>query len=181
MDETYSKYSELYREVFNLNIIISYVGIFDNKVLTTIAKNIGAKLSENSQVNKKIFKIFLEFAQNISFYSSEIKVTKDGRKYGVGILIIREYEDHFMFATGNLAENHRSNQVKNKCEMINSLDRQGLRAFKREQRNKPKGEYGGANIGLIHAALVSGNPLMVTSKPIDDKNEFMTIAVKIDK
>jgi len=64
---------ELFTTMTRKDVRISYTGPFDSQVLSVIAKNIEASLSANPIINKKIFKIFIELAQNISYYSAEQK------------------------------------------------------------------------------------------------------------
>lgn len=171
-------------DIYNIlkdNIIVSYTGPFDGQVLTTIGNNIQYAIRNYPQLTNKIFKIFIELAQNISYYSAESVGKEEGQQSGIGILLIKEFSDYFMFATGNLADNDGIKGVVEKIEVINSLDRNGLREFKRQKRSLPQGMHGAGNIGLIQVALSSGNPLSYKVSPIDDDTSFYTVAVKIDK
>ncbi len=163
------------------NVSISYTGPFDGQVLSVIAKNIEYSLSVNPQVNKKMFKIFLELAQNIAYYSEEQNVNKRGESAGVGTLAIQEFGKHFIFATGNMVKSEMAKHVINKCDKINSLKRDELREFKRQQRKLPPGAKGGGNIGLIQVALTAENRLNYKVIPIDDSKYFFIIGVRINK
>jgi hypothetical protein len=172
-------------DIYNIlkqNIIVSYTGPFDGQVLTTIGNNIQYAIRNHPQLTNKIFKIFIELAQNISYYSTELtKSGTEGHDCGVGILLIKELDDSFLFSTGNVSDNDKIKGVIEKIEVINSLDRDGLREFKRKKRSLPQGMHGAGNIGLIQVALSSGNPLIYKVIPIDEGTSFYTIAVKIDK
>jgi hypothetical protein len=163
------------------NVHMSYTGPFDGQVLSVIAKNIEFSLSENPRVNKKMFKIFIELAQNISFYSREMHRSADGSEAGIGTLTIQEFDDHFTFATGNMADREKIKPVLAKCDAINALDREALRDFKRGQRKQSPSEKGGGNIGLIQVALTAENPLEYKIIPVDDQTAFYIVAVKINK
>jgi hypothetical protein len=160
------------------NIRISYTGPFDAQVLSVMAKNIEFSLSNNPSVNKKMFKIFLELAQNISFYSIE-KDQSD--KQGIGTLTIKEYEEYFLFATGNIINHKDAEIVIERCEKINSLDRNSLREFKRKARNRAHSATGGGNIGLIQVALTSRNKLQYKTIPLEKGESYYIVAAKIDK
>jgi len=97
------------------------------------------------------------------------------------MVLIGESEESYTFVTGNLVRNEDIISIIDKSEIINSLDREELREYKREQRKLPHGPKGGAHIGLIQVALTSDNPLDVEVTPIDDDHSFFSIAVKIDK
>lgn len=160
------------------SIRISYTGPFDAQVLSVMAKNIEFSLSDNPSVNKKMFKIFLELAQNISFYSQE-KSHKD--EQGVGTLTIKEFEDHFLFATGNIIDHKDAEIVIERCQKINSLNRKELREFKRKARNYAQSKIGSGNIGLIQVALTSRNKLQYKTIPLERDESYYIVAAKIDK
>jgi len=161
--------------------IISYNGPFDAQVLSVIAENIEYSLSNNPRVSKKIFKIFIELAQNISYYSSEKQKSESGNDFGVGILILREFEDYYSFSTGNIIDKKQVLPVIQKCETINMLDREKLRQYKRKLRNMPSGVPGGGNIGLVQVALTADFPIEYSVISLDDEKSFYIVSVKVNK
>jgi hypothetical protein len=161
--------------------IISYNGPFDAQVLSVIAENIEYSLSNNPRVSKKIFKIFIELAQNISYYSAEKQKTDSGNDFGVGILILREFENYYSFSTGNIIDKKQVLPVIQKCETINMLDREKLRQYKRKLRNMPSGVPGGGNIGLVQVALTADYPIEYSIITLDDEKSFYIVNVKVNK
>ncbi|HAN79763.1 MAG TPA: hypothetical protein DCQ31_19380 [Bacteroidales bacterium] len=171
---------EFYK-LLNQNILISYTGSFDNQILAVIAKNIEFVLQGNPKVSKKIFKIFFELAQNISYYSDELIYGPNNMKSGEGTLVIKETDKGYLFITGNLVKNEKAGTLIEKIKKINELNRDALREFKRAERNRPRGEQGGANIGLIQVALTSENELLYKVVPFDDERSFYIIGALISK
>ncbi|MBN2757994.1 MAG: SiaB family protein kinase [Bacteroidales bacterium] len=170
-----------YHSSFDQDTRISYKGPIDEKILQAIGTYIEGVLNKNQKASKKVFKIFIELAQNISYYSAEKNTMKNNKEIGVGMVIISEAEDTYNFMTGNLVKNDDIVSIIEKSEIINSLDREELREYKREQRKLPHSQKGGANIGLIQVALTSSHPLDIEVIPVDDDLSFFSIAVKIDK
>jgi len=170
-----------YHRSLDQNIPISYKGPIDEKILQAIGSHIESILSKHPKAGKKVFKIFVELAQNISYYSAEKSIYKESKEIGSGMVLIGESEDSYTFVTGNLVKNEDVFSIIDKSEIINSLDREELREYKREQRRLPHGPKGGAHIGLIQVALTSDNPLDIEVTPIDDHHSFFSITVKIDK
>ena len=170
-----------HHNIFDEDILLSYKGPFDDNILSVIGSYLKVIINKNPLVSKKLFRIFIEIAQNISYYSAEKNSLQGKKNAGVGTIIIGEFEDHYSVVTGNAVELRIVEQLINKCDVINSLDRESLRKYKREQRNLPQGEKGGANIGLIQVALTSANPLDIEITPIDDKSAFFSLCVKIAK
>lgn len=169
-----------YHRMFDEDVLISYKGPFASNILALIGEYIKTIIKKNPKVGKKVFAIFMELAQNIAFYSAQrSKIgTKDN---GMGTLVITELPDHYAFSTGNEVFNKDIIPVIDKCEIINSLDRESLRKYKREQRLLPSDEHGNAHIGLIQVALTAANPLDIEVIPINTSKSFFSIRVKIDK
>jgi hypothetical protein len=162
-------------------VIVSYKGPFDKNAMNLIGNHIRGIISMNPRASKKVFKVFIELAQNISQYSSEKNIIGDYVGAGVGSLVIVEYPEFLQIVTGNLISNDNLGPVIDKCELINTLDKEGLRNLKREQLKQTDSNRNGADIGLIQLAITSANPLDIEITPIDDKYSFFTIRVKINK
>jgi len=168
--------------MFEEEVKLTYKGPIDERILSSIGDYISTmeKFADATSV-KKLFKIFLELAQNISFYSAVKVKMNDNREIGMGTLVLKEFDDSFFLLTGNPVMNDNIISILEKSEYINSLDRESLRQYKRDERRRPQGEKGNAHIGLITVALTSSNPLDVEVSPIDDDKSFFSIGVKIDK
>lgn len=169
-----------YHKMFEREVQVSYKGPFDKYILSVIGNYINVIIGRNPKISKKIFSIFIELAQNIAYYSAERSSLNEDDS-GIGSIVIAEYDDHYKFLTGNVVMNKDIVPIIEKCEIINSLDREELRKYKREQRNLPQGSKGSAHIGLIQVALTSCNPLDFEVTPINDEFSFFAITVKVDK
>jgi len=164
----------------NDNKIDEYSGVFSQEVVKKFAFKLNT-LSKNFIVTqRRIFYVFVELGQNIGFYS-DMREEKDGRSIGCGSLVIYENENQISFVLGNVINNTALNVLLKKCKIINKLERDSLREFKRYQRNLIPGTNGGAHIGLIMVALTTRKKLEVDVLKIDDKKSFFTINVKIEK
>jgi len=163
------------------DIVISYKGPFDKNAMSLIGNYIRGIFSKDQRASKKVFKVFIELAQNIAQYSAEKNIIGDYIGSGVGSLVMVEFEDYYLLVTGNLIKADSLGPVIDKCELINALDKEGLRKLKREQLRQTDHSRQGADIGLIQLAITSDNPLEFEVKPIDKENSFFTIKVKINK
>lgn len=161
------------------DVLISYKGPVTDVLLAEISRDIRDKFSDNPKISKKLFSVFIELAQNILYYSCE-KISFGERNDSIGTILITKTIEHFTFACGNLVENQYIEDLVESCKLINSLDREKLREYKRETRSAPsKDRSKGAGIGLIQVALTSGNPLEVEARRVDDQFSFFSISVKI--
>ena len=171
-----------YHSSIDKNTRISYKGPIDVNILQAIGMYIDGIFTKSPKASKKVFKIFIELAQNISYYSAEKSIMRNNKEIGAGMVVISESEKNYNFLTGNLVKNEDIVSIIEKSEMINSLNREELRELKRKQRNMPHhSKRGGGNIGLIQVALTSSYPLDIEVLPVDDDISFFSIAVKIDK
>ncbi len=180
MGESFSLF-EYYQITTQPNVMICYRGPVSDIILREISKDIRAKFSHDVQVSRKIFAIYMELAQNILYYSSE-KINLNQRQDSIGTILLTQNNDFYIFACGNLIENQYLQGMLDDCALINSLDRDGLRQHKREQRKAPqKARSKGAGIGLIQVALTSRLPLEMEHRQIDDTHTFLSITVKVHK
>ncbi len=172
---------EYYSLIQHENVIISYKGPVTAVIMAEISADIRSKLADNPKAGRKVFAVFMELSRNILYYSAE-KVTFSNKKDSVGLLLVTETEEEYIFSCGNLVENVYVDELVESGEIINSMDKDDLRKLKKEQRNKPQGSRSkGAGIGLIQVALTSGNPLQMEVRQVDDQVSFFSLSVKINK
>jgi hypothetical protein len=172
---------EYYTLMSRKNVIISYKGPVTDVILSEISRDIRAKVGEDPVASRKIFAIFMELAQNILFYSAE-KVQFSQGKEGIGILLLAAEDDHYLFSCGNLVENKYLNDLIDGVNMLNSMDKEQLREYKRRQRNSPSPERSkGAGFGLTQVAIIAGNPLTVNYTQINDEVSFLSLSIQVNK
>ncbi|MCQ2250102.1 MAG: SiaB family protein kinase [Bacteroidales bacterium] len=172
---------DIFESMFDNKVVISYIGPFDGQILSLLASNIEDSLWGDPKRGKKFFKIFIELSQNIYLYSKE-KAHGLDKSAGVGLMLIKEFDEHFQFITGNLVGKKDYLKLTEKCDLIMSKTKEELREFKRQQRSMPReSETDGGNIGIIQSTLLSGYPPSYTFHKIDDDNYFYILSIRIDK
>lgn len=164
-------------------ILLYYKGPFDEALLAKIGNYLRNKFLQTPKAGSKIFSIFIEMAQNISYYSAETDFFDDiTKKYGIGTIIINELAESYKMTSANMVATEVAQKIIDKCKTINTLDTEGLRNLKKEVRSSPRiEEHKGGGIGLIQIAIKSENPLEVETKPFDDTNSLLVLSTKIDK
>ncbi len=174
-----------------------YKGPFDKDILANISLQLRRRFADNPRMSAKLFAIFIELAQNISYYSEEsnffydydqntkkdIKYSDENKKNnGVGTVVIHNEEKEIILSAGNLVPTEKIKDIIAKCEQINGLSIDQLRALKKEVRSvKRTPDQKGGNIGLIQVALKSEHPLHVETKIVDEKNSYFIISSTIEK
>jgi hypothetical protein len=172
---------EYYNLMSRKNVIISYKGPVTDVILSEISRDIRSKVSVDPGASRKIFAIFMELAQNILFYSAE-KVQFSKEKEGIGILLLVQANDHYLFSCGNLVERIYLDDLIDGINLINSMDKEQLREYKRHQRNSPSPERSkGAGFGLTQVAITSGNPISVSHTDVDTVHSFLSLSIQINK
>lgn len=177
------------------NAVLYYKGPFDKDILANISLQLRRRFADNPRMSAKLFSVFIELAQNIAYYSEEsnffyqedkkkdIKYSDEEKKNnGVGTVVIHNEGTEVVLSAGNLVPSEKVKEIIAKCEEINSLSIDELRALKKEVRSVERTqEQKGGNIGLIQVALKSEHPLQVEFKEVDDKNAYFIISATIEK
>jgi hypothetical protein len=168
----------------NMNNVLSYHGPINIDLVAFMANYMKEVVVADQLVTKRLFKVFIELAQNVSLYSAQAKKgwkSPDEINRGIGWLQIDENEQDFTVATGNLIKKEHGQILQKNCAEINMLEEDDLRELKRKTRNQAGVKDIGAHIGLIHTGIISGNPLDIEISPVDEHYSFFRISVKIDK
>ncbi len=165
-----------YEKLWKDNVMLVYKGPFEENVLMAL----GAYIKKKFCPANRLFSVFIELAQNIAFYSANFS-SHTNKEYGVGLVMVTEATQHHRLIAGNVVMTETIIPLIEKCELINSLDREGLRQLKIKQLRQPRGSKGGAHIGLIQVALTSSNPLEFQVVPIDDTYSFFSLSVLVNK
>jgi hypothetical protein len=182
MNQTTETYNNIIDELKADVFALSYLGAIDRNLLSLIAKSIEEKAASTiPSATKKLFKVFIELAQNIALYSAERSPTTDSENSGEGIIIFKEFNSYFQIYTGNMAFKQDIEALKEKIDKINQMSRDELREYKRKMRKSPNPDMGRGNIGLIQVALVSRNPIEYNILKLDNDKYFAIISSKIDK
>jgi hypothetical protein len=162
-------------------VLIAYKGSVTHLVLGEISQTVKQYLTKSPQINRKIFSIFIELAQNIAYYSYERNyIGSEQYGSGIGTVIIKEFSTYYQIISGNIVTNEDAAKIFVKSQTVNSLDREGLREFKRRMRGDGDNLQKG-NIGLIQIALTAKSLLDVKITPLTDKHSFFSLSVNVQK
>ena len=174
---------QYYQQTNQDRLPVFFRGPLVHDVLYNLAECLLQQVRESEKVKNKVLSAFIELAQNVKLYSAERLVVDDEEKeVGVGVMTFQEVEQGYLVCSGNLVHNNEVVALKEKCDYINSLDREALNKYLREERNRSI-DHGldGGNTGLIEMVKRSNNPLVLDTVIIDQDHSFITIEVKINK
>lgn len=166
-------------------IMLDFHGAVLQDVMGGMAEMIHHKLSSDGwrpAVIKKVFCVFVELAQNVSFYSAE-RVYSDieHRDVGAGAVLVGENKEGVTILTGNLVEKQRVSTLLKHCETINNMNAEELKQFYKERIKLPrvKGRQGG-RVGLIDISRKAMNPILSKVVPINPVHSFLVLSVTIN-
>jgi len=171
-----------YAKMREEGVVMAYNGPISQSILLDLGSNLKNKFGQDSTIfTRRIFSIFIELAQNILHHSEErLFSMSENKEIGMGMLLVRKVGNYYVLSSANLAKQEAAERIKNKCDYINSLNKDELKQFYKEQRQKPHEEgKSGGNIGLLDMARKSGNPLGVDLKVVDNGFAFMVLKVTL--
>ena len=178
----------LYRTMEEENVLLSFKGLVTADLLTTVLNIMENKMhtmQESPKRQKKVFNVLVECLQNLYHHvdqdiSSENESREILEKRSAIILIVKESEN-FLIRTGNYIDNVKVQELRERLDTINSLDKDALKDYYQSSLNSstvsPKGTAG---LGMIDIARKSGNKLDFEFLKVNEETSFFCLNVKID-
>lgn len=162
--------------------LIAYEGPFFIDLLTIFGNYLKIMTENNTLIQKKLFKIYVELSQNVAYYAEEyINVENESKKVGIGELRITEESDQYQLMTKNLVKIRDAKVLSQRCDIINNSALDDLKGLKRELRKNSESNKLGARIGLVQARLISNNPLDFDFIEKNRYYSYFKLMVKFDK
>jgi len=173
--------SILTNELASSGFPLIYKGEMNHNVMRTFALMANRKIQEKSlptAVRKRVFHIIIECLQNITKHSDDYDEKE--RHIGNGLFVVGETKEGFYVITGNIVQNHRIQDLRQRIDVLNNSTAEELRGFFiKQMMNGEIDEKGGAGLGLIDIARKSGQKLFYHFVPFDDKSHFFILVVNI--
>jgi hypothetical protein len=171
----------LIKEEYQQNCLLTYLGPITVNLVSFLGNYIKSFIDYDTKVLVKLFKIYIELTQNVSYYSAETKEVKNGVNCGIGWFTVQEFDDSFRITTGNMILKTDAQKLTQYCNEINVLNEEELRELKRKTRAQAMVRDVGAHIGLIQTSLTSGSKLDFSIDPINRSHSFFTISTQVIK
>ncbi|TRX57760.1 hypothetical protein FNH22_15240 [Fulvivirga sp. M361] len=170
---------DLHKTMLDNHLILVYEGEFTQEitksVLAMAERNMDSS-GEESSIKRKVFNVMVECLQNI------VKHANDVQNNHSAIFMVGKQEDEYLVVSGNSIEKAGIDDLKEKLDQINSLDRDGLKTlYKDIIKNTEISDKGGAGLGFVDMARKSGNALEYEFSPIDDKTSFFCLKSSISR
>ncbi|TAF34255.1 MAG: hypothetical protein EAZ67_04445 [Cytophagales bacterium] len=144
----------------NGNISMAFRGGMSQEILSLMGWSL-RRAETNTVVSRRLFGMIIELSQNILHYSAEREYSEyDQKEIGCGIITISKEDKQYIINAGNYITHDKVSRITSRCEHINSLTPEELKAYYKAQRRLPHADGGtGANIGFIDMVRKSGNKI----------------------
>ncbi len=170
----------------NRGIFLNLAGPLSQNLMVEMGSLMKTKMKlegSDSATIRKAFSVLVELNQNIIHYSFE-KYYKSGSQIkcqnGCGIISIGREEDHYFLLSGNLMENSRVEQLRERLGKIVNMNSEELKKEYRYRRKiGPEESSKGAGLGLIDIARKASCPLKYSFDKIDEELTFFCLKITV--
>ncbi|MCU0408496.1 MAG: SiaB family protein kinase [Bacteroidales bacterium] len=130
-----------------------------------------------SGLRKRIFNILVEILENVARYSASVVAEKE---FGMPVATLRLDGDTYSITTGNLIEFSGVEGLKEKLDIVNSCDREGLKKMLGDNlTGRSPANSGSGMLGLIEIALKASGRLVYEFEDINESYSYYTLNVRI--
>ena len=172
----------LYRTMEEEHVILSFKGVVTAELLTSVLHIMESKMEsmqESPKTRKKVFNVLVECLQNLYHHADKNEPQDIERRSA--LVMISKQDGKFMIRTGNYIDSVNAEDLKDKLEKINSLDKEDLRYYYQESlESSTISKKGTAGLGMIDIARKSGNKLDFKFLRDNSELSFFCLSVKID-
>lgn len=185
-----AEYYRFEQDLKDKQIFFSFAGYISEGLLFSMGDVLKQQLaSEETYLNttKKVFSIFVEQVQNIIRYSSERLQEVAGKADAVkkaeissGVISVGSDGGQFFVVCGNTVLAQDAVKLRSRLELIQSLDKDGIKAYYKEKlKEPPEMDSKGASIGLLEIARRSSSPIEFDFMSIDEQKTFFCLKAYI--
>ena len=175
-----AKLMEMQKALTDNGVLIIFSGRFSQGIIEELGEALQKHMeSECSPKNEifNVFSVFIEQTQNIKNYTLR---KSDSAAYqrivNSGIVSIGRVDDGYCIWSGNLIENSDLPALKEKLDLLSSLEKDGLKKLYKEQLRRDRiSEISGAGLGLIDMARKCRTPFYYHMDPIDNDVSFFEL------
>lgn len=160
------------------NIFIIHKGDFSQHtivpILRMIEDNLKCITDQSMPKKKKVFHALVEILQNVSKHALEANGVRDG------IFLMGKKNEKFLIYTGNFVSISKVDMLRDHMENLNTMNKDSLLELYKLTLHLGTTTFSGdAGLGLIDIARDSFDGLHYTFTPVNEKNAFFTLGVKI--
>jgi hypothetical protein len=173
--------AQLERIMAENNVHLIWSGHFSQDIGKEVLSFTETTMSEDeidSGQKRKVFSILVESLDNVARYSPGLDAEE---KYGMPVAMLRLSGQSYFITTGNLLPADKVSALKEKLDLINSMDKTGLKDLFRDSliHQNFESESTG-NMGLIEMARKSGHKLDYQFEEVNNLFSYYTLTIRVD-
>ncbi|NOQ70785.1 MAG: hypothetical protein GQ574_02220 [Crocinitomix sp.] len=181
-----TKIYDIYKQLEERNVILSFKGIMTSELLTTILQIMESKMErfeERPKIKKKVFNVLVECLQNLYHHIDEDIDDMDTEQNELNSLfMIAKTVSTYTITTGNYIKPKEVDSLRSKLDLINGMTKDELKAYYKQVLNEgTMSAKGTAGLGMIDIARKSGKKLEYDFAPINNNLSFFSLSVKIEE
>lgn len=164
-------------------VILNYQGLFNFEIIGHLLNSLKDE-TESRGISishyKKILSVMIEALENIFKYNEFFENEHSLFPTFYPKFQLEKIDGNYILLTANPIMNKDVERLSNHISTINNLDREGLRQmFRNTLTNGQFSSKGGAGLGFIEMAKVSGEKLDFSFIPINDKYSYYSCKISI--
>jgi hypothetical protein len=164
------------------NVNMLWCGHISSDIGKEVLSFTETKLSEEdieSVLRKRVFSILVELLDNVAKYSPGNEAEK---KFGMPVAMIKLTDKTYSLTTGNLILNSHVDHLKEKIDIINKYDKEGLKIFFiKSLSHQTVNSDSTGNMGLIDMARKSGSRLEYQFEKINALYSYYIVTVNVSE
>ena len=174
---------DVHKIMLSKQLVLIYEGEFTQditkSVLSMAERNLES-FGEEEGIKRKVFNVMVECLQNICKHT-DIVVNEQNTKDNAIFLIGKEAGSYNIISGNSILKKNVAGLTE-KLNLINSLDKEGLKSLYKEIiSNTELSDKGGAGLGFVDMARKSGQKLAFSFHDVDEESAFFVLKVVIGK
>ena len=174
---------ELHKTMLAKNLILVYEGEFTQEITKSVlamAERNMDSMGEESSIKRKVFNVMVECLQNIVKHGEDYNPMNEKKQ--TAIFMIGKMDNEYVITSGNPVTHAIAEQLKEKLDKINGLDKEGLKAlYKDIIKGTEISDKGGAGLGFVDMARKSGRKLEYDFHEMNDEHSFFSLKTTISR
>jgi len=165
------------------NTLLSYQGQLNFEIIGHLLNSLKDETdARNIPLShyKKILSVMIEILENVFKYNEFFEHASYLFPNHAPMFSIEQSDEGYLLVSGNPILNKDIEKLQKHIDHINALDKEGLRQlFRTTLTNGEFSSKGGAGLGFIEMAKVSGEKIVYSFTPIDETYSYYTCKIII--
>ena len=164
--------------------IINYIGAIHYETIGELIhqfKNHVHILGVHIGTYKKVLLVMIESLENMMKYG-EYPSNSEGNHAFIPVFSIVKEGDRYFISSSNTIEVGNTLSLEEKLVYLNTLTQQGIKEYYKETiTNGQFSQQGGAGLGLIEMAKISGNKIEYAFQQVNEKYTLFNLKITVDE